>query len=365
MRIKVSDIQLTGAEKRYVLDAIERAELSWHGEYVRKFENAFSRYVDTRHAVSCCNGTAALHLALLALGIGPGDEVIVPALSYVATANAVRYCGAIPVFVDVHAQHWCMNVDEVDRAITPRTKAILVVQLYGHWPDMDGLLHLARRRQIPVVEDAAEALDGWWKSHPAGSCGVVSAFSFYANKTITCGEGGMVVTSDDAIAARVRHLCRQATDTSVHQYYHDAVGYNYRMTNLQAAVGLGQLEAMPTFMKRRHEVIAYYREKLRHLEMQTSAPGGIESAWMFAVLLPSESPVSNVRTYLDARDIETRPTFLPLPSLPMYTSERTFPVADAIARRGLCLPTHVGLSDANLSWVVACLNEAVKTEAIA
>jgi perosamine synthetase len=360
MKVSVSDIALAGSELSYVLDAVRSRELSWHGAYVRRFEEAFARRVGSRHAITCCNGTAALHLALLAAGVGPGDEVIVPALTYVATANAVVYCGATPRLVDVHPSHWCLDVEAVDRAITPKTKAIVPVQLYGYWPDMDGLMHLANRRKIAVVEDAAEALGASWRGRHAGTFGITGAFSFYANKTITTGEGGMVVTDCDVAAARIRSLRAQCVDPKVHQYFHEAVGFNYRMTNVQAAIGYGQLEALNYFSQKRARVVMYYQRALAGFEHQMARTGAIPSDWMYSVLLPSGVSVSSVRERMAVTGVETRPMFLPLSHLPMFGSEHSYPVAEDISSRGISLPTHAGLDDTALTHVVSMFLKALE-----
>jgi perosamine synthetase len=362
--IKVSDVTMFGNELRYVTEAVREGSVSWHGRFVREFETAFAQYVGSKHALACCNGTAALHLALEAAGIGPGDEVIVPVLTYVATANAVRHAGARPVFVDVDPTTWCMNVDEADRAITSRTKAILPVQLYGHWPDMGLLQHICKRRQLMLIEDAAEALTAHWKSQHAGTFGIAGAFSFFANKTITCGEGGMVVTNSDGVADTVRRLRAHGMEQSIHQYYHDRLGYNYRMTNLQAAVGLAQLETLPVLQSRRVEVVHYYRTHLSEFEQQWSSVTAIPSNWMFTVLVPKGVSVTDVRARMAEDGVETRPSFLPLSTLPMYSdSLRSFPVASDISNRGLCLPTHAGLTVAMLAHVETSFRKALQEAA--
>lgn len=364
--IRVSDIVMEGNELAYVTDALTRRELSWHGEYVRRFEEAFANHVGSKFAVTCSSGTAALHLALLAIGIGPGDEVIMPVLTYVATANAVCYCGATPVFVDVRPDSWCLDHEEVEKAITRRTKVILPVQLYGHWPEMTALQALAHRHGLLIVEDSAEGLNARYNGRHAGTFGVAGIFSFYANKTITTGEGGMLVTDDPAVAHRVRLYREQGAETSKHQYHHSVVGYNYRMTNVQAAIGLAQLETVAQQEARRRDVIQYYRSKLRRHRYQElpimAGPDSVASDWMFAMCV-HERPVSQVRHWMAAEGVETRPVFRPMHQLPMYWSDQKFPVAEEIALRGINLPTHAGLTLETVAHVCDVVESALRQEA--
>jgi len=338
-------------------------ELSWRGKFVGEFEAAFAKHVGVKHALTCCNGTAALHLALLAGGIGPGDEVILPVLSYVATANAVRYCQATPIFVDVEPDTWCMDLREVEKALTPRTRAILPVQLYGHWPDMDALMHLAVRRHLIVVEDSAEALNAHWRGRHAGTFGVAGVFSFFANKTITCGEGGMVVTHDDDRADLMRRLRGQGAEQHVHQYYHSMLGFNYRMTNLQAAVGLAQLETINHVTSRRAAVVDYYHQHLAAYETQRTPMQATVSDWMYTLLVPKSADATRVRVRMADAGVETRPVFLPMTQLPMYESKKKFPVAEDLSLRGINLPTHAGLTSTDLAHVVDVFQEALSEEA--
>ena len=236
--IPVSAPTLAGNEKRYVMDCLESNWISARGKYVEQFEAAFAEFCGVRHGVSCTNGTVALHLALLALGIGPGDEVIVPTLTFVATANAVRYCGATPVFVDCEPETWNIDPGLIESRITPKTKAIIVVHLYGHPVDMDAVMSLADRHGLFVVEDAAEAHGAIYRGRMVGSIGHIATFSFFGNKVISTGEGGMVTTDDAELARIVRLLKEQGMDPK-RRYWYPVVGYNYRMTNVTAAIGLG------------------------------------------------------------------------------------------------------------------------------
>jgi perosamine synthetase len=370
--IPVAAPAFAGREKEYVADCMESGWISSGGKYVELFEAAFAEFCGVRHAVACCNGTAALHLALAAHGVGPGDEVIVPTLTFVATANAVTYCGARTVFVDSEPVTWNLDPSQVEAKITPRTKGIIAVHLYGHPAEMDELREIARRRGLFLLEDAAEAHGALYKGRPAGSLGDAAAFSFYGNKIIATGEGGMVVTNDDALAARVRLLRGQGMDAE-RRYWFPVVGYNYRMMNLPAAIGLAQLERADWHTGRRREVADAYRSLLRGvscLRWQDESEWARHAYWMFTVILGHGSPVARdeLMARLHGRGIETRPVFYPVHLLPPYREAargEEFPVAEWLARRGLSLPTWAGLSFDDLSYVCdslrECLNEATES----
>jgi perosamine synthetase len=370
--IPVAAPVLAGREKEYVADCMESGWISSSGKYVELFEAGFAEFCGVRHAVACCNGTVALHVALLALGVGPGDEVIVPTLTFVATANAVTYCGARAVFVDSEPETWNLDPAQVEAKITPRTKGIIAVHLYGHPAEMDALRAVARRRGLFVLEDAAEAHGALHKGRRAGSLGDVAAFSFYANKIIATGEGGMVVTDDDALAARVRLLRGQGMDAE-RRYWFPVVGYNYRMMNIPAAIGLAQLERAEWHMGRRREVADTYMRLLRgvpQLSWQTEREWTRHAYWMFTVILGDETRADRdgLMARLYEQGVETRPVFYPVHTLPPYRESargEEFPVAERLARRGISLPTWAGLSADDLSYVCerlrGCLSEVEGT----
>lgn len=356
--IPVAAPVLAGREKEYVADCMESGWISSAGKYVEMFEAEFAKFCGVRHAVSCCNGTAALHLSLAALGVGPGDEVIVPTLTFVATANAVTYCGARPVFVDAEPETWNLDPAQVASKITPRTKGVIAVHLYGNPVDVDALRALTNRHGLFLLEDAAEAHGASHGGRPAGSLGDVAAFSFYANKIIATGEGGMVTTDDDALAARVRLLRGQGMDAE-RRYWFPVVGYNYRMMNIPAAIGLAQLERAGWHTARRREVADAYLRLLGGvpgLRWQAEREWARHAYWMFTVVLCDGE--AGDRDLLAARlheeGVETRPVFYPVHSLPPYREAsrgEEFPVAENLARRGVSLPTWAGLSDEDLSYV--------------
>lgn len=363
-RIPVSSPSFVGNEREYVLDCMDSGWVSSAGKYVDLFEAAFAEFCGVRHAVACCNGTAALHVSLLALGVGPGDEVIVPTLTFVATANAVTYCGARPVFVDSEPETWNLDPAHVASKITSRTKGIVAVHLYGHPAEVDGLRALASRHGLFLLEDAAEAHGALYRGRRVGSLGDLAAFSFYGNKIIATGEGGMVVTDDDALAARVRLLRGQGMDAE-RRYWFPVVGYNYRMMNLPAAIGLAQLECAGWHTARRREVAAAYKRLLgdvQGLGWQAERAWARHAYWMFTVLLSDGAADVRDRLMarLEAEGIETRPVFYPLHTLPPYREAargEEFPVAEALSRRGVSLPTWAGLSHDDQSYVCERLKE--------
>jgi perosamine synthetase len=346
---------LNGSEEKYVLDAVRSGWISSLGSYVTRFEEAFARFCGVRHAVSVSNGTVALHLALHALGIGPGDEVIVPSLTFVATANAVHYTGATPVFADVDPMTWCLDPTDVRRCITPRTRAMIPVHLYGHPAPMSELQALADKHGLLLIEDAAEAHGAEIAGRRVGGLGRIATFSFYANKIITTGEGGMLTTDDDALTARCRMLRDHAMPPH-RRYWHDEVGFNYRMTNLQAAVGVAQMERIDSFIQRKREIAALYREGLAGIPGITFAaeqPGCTNVFWMVSVLVEPPYVLSRDELIpaLRARGIDSRPFFHPLDTLPPYFSAAPRPMALHLSRCGLNLPSSPALTDAQVAYV--------------
>jgi perosamine synthetase len=341
--------------RRYVLDCVESGWISSLGEYVPRFEREFARFCEVRHAVATSNGTTALHLALATLGIGPGDEVLVPDLTFVATANVVRYTGATPVLVDAHPVTWALDVEDAARKVTARTRAIIPVHIYGHPADLDAVLVLARTHGLQVVEDAAEAHGARYKGRRVGGLGQIGAFSFYGNKIITTGEGGMVVTDDPALAQRAAFLRDHAMDPH-RRYYHPEIGFNYRMTNIQAAIGCAQMEQVEAILDRRKTIATTYQAELAGIPGLTPPPAEpwAESVyWMYSVLVEPAFGRSRdaVREGLRARGIDSRPFFVPLHELPPYRSAAPFPVATALAAKGINLPSGTGLRPEEISQV--------------
>lgn len=361
--IPVAEPVLTGNEKKYVADCLESGWISGSGKYVEELEKQFAAFCGVAHAVAVVNGTAALHVALLALGIGPGDEVIVPDLTYIASANAVTYCGARPVFADVDPSTWTINPEDVARRITSRTKAIMPVHIYGHPADMDPILDLARARKLFVIEDAAEAHGAEYKGRRVGALGDIATFSFYGNKIMTTGEGGIVTTNDQGLAQRVRLLKGQGVDPA-RRYWFPIIGYNYRLTNIQAAIGLAQFEKIDWLVERRREVARQYKEALKNLSVSTpfEAAWAKNVYWLYSICVPEGLDRDLVMDELMKQGIETRPFFYPLHRMPPYYEEsgdRSFPVSTKLAARGINLPSSANLSNEDIVYIANALRRVL------
>jgi perosamine synthetase len=350
--------------RRYVLDCVDSGWISSLGQYVQRFERDFAAFCEARDAVATSNGTTALHLCLATLGIGPGDEVLVPDLTFVSTANVVRYTGATPVLVDIEPGTWGMDPTDARRKVTSRTRAIIPVHLYGHPVDMDGLLALAAERGLDVVEDAAEAHGARYRGRRVGAIGRIGAFSFYGNKIITTGEGGMVVTNDPAQAERASFLRDHAMDPK-RRYYHPEIGFNYRMTNIQAAIGCAQLEQADAILARRKEIAAAYEAGLAGVPGLTPPPAqpwAENVYWMYSVLVEPAFGLDRegVRAGLRERGIDSRPFFVPLHELPPYRQDPPGPVSPALAAKGINLPSGTGLRSEEIAQVCQALRELAR-----
>jgi len=340
--VQVAMPTLTRHEFRSMLDAFISSWISSRGPYVQKFEEDFSGFVGVRHGIAVSNGTVALHLALVALGIGPGDEVIVPDLTFAATINAVLYCGATPVIVDVDPRTWCMTLATIEHACTERTKAIIPVHLYGRPAEMGPITKFAKSRGIAVVEDCAEAHGARYAGRMVGEFGDVSCFSFYANKIVTTGEGGMCLTGSDDLARSLREL-RDHGMSPDRSYWHERVGYNYRITNLQAAIGQSQLWRIGEVLRRNARIAELYRQALEGIAgVRFPPPMGEDYepvVWLACVQVPADKRLSVMRA-AHAAKIETRPFFHPLSTLPPYGKyARTCPHSLELSATGINLPT--------------------------
>ncbi|BAM04684.1 DegT/DnrJ/EryC1/StrS family aminotransferase [Phycisphaera mikurensis] len=357
--IPVYEPGLGPLEREYVLRCLDSGWISSKGGFVGRFEQELAAWTGHRHGVAVCNGTAALHVALLGVGVGPGDEVIVPTLTYVASVNAIAYAGAKPVFVDCDAETWQMDPAAVAAAVGPRTAAILAVHLYGQPCDTPALHAVAARHGLAVVEDAAEALGSATPLGHVGAGSDAATLSFYGNKTLTTGEGGMVLTHRADVAERVAKLKGQGL-AGEDPYWHDEVGFNYRMTNICAAIGCAQLQRLDGVLARKRAIAARYRERLPGLAFQATRPGTVHSHWMVCLRLPEPKRRDAVRWSLLRRGIETRPVFHPVHRMPMHGgAAEDFPVSSAVAAAGLNLPSHPGLADAQVDRVAASLREAL------
>jgi len=358
--LPVAEPDLTGNEKRYVNEALDSGWISSNGDFIRRLEADFAEYCAARHAVACCNGTVAIHLLLLAMGIGEGDEVLVPSFTYVASANAVTYTGATPILVDSETEHWNLDPARLEEAITPKTRAIMAVHLYGHPADMDAIGEVARRHGLPVIEDAAEAHGAEVNGRRVGGLGLAGTFSFYGNKIITTGEGGIVTTNDDELAAKMRSFRGQGMDPN-RRYWFPIVGYNYRMTNIAAAIGCAQLERIDAFHERRRTIAAQYSERLgsecEHfgLQLPHEAPWAKHVHWLACLRTPAEQR-DPLMHYLSEHGIDSRPFFPPLHELPIYSADRfhggrPLPGATELGATGLNLPTFNSMTEDDVDRV--------------
>ncbi len=357
---------LNGNERKYVNDCLDTTWISSKGEYLEKFENKFSKYIGVNHCTAVSNGTVALHLALLALGIGIGDEVIVPTLTYIAPVNAISYVGAKPVFVDSNLDDWQISIEDVLKKITVNTKAIIAVHLYGHPCDMDKLVEICKSHNIYLIEDCAEAIGSKFGDQFVGSFGDISTFSFFGNKTITTGEGGIVATSDKTIFSRLLHLKGQGL-AKYRQYWHDIVGYNFRMTNICAAIGLAQLENINEILKKKIQISEWYKNEFENSSIQfhNSKQNVFHSYWMCSILFETPELRDTCMSELMKFEIETRPVFYPVHTMPMYSSKFERHVnAEFLGWRGINLPSYPELLKEDVKYISSKVLEIVKCSVV-
>lgn len=357
--LPVYEPNLHGNEQRYVLDCLTSSWISSKGKYVEQFESGMAHFTGSRYAIAVTNGTVALHVALLALGVGPGDEVIVPTFTYIASVNAIAYTGAKPIFADSRTDTWQLDPDDLSRRISERTKAIMCVHLYGHPCELRSLRQIADKHRIFLVEDCAEALGSAYEGAHVGNFGDVATYSFYGNKTLTTGEGGMVTSNDATIAERVTHFKGQGL-AKYREYWHDVVGYNYRMTNICAAIGVAQLERIEAILARKRVIAELYKHALAdtEYEVHAEATNVRHSYWMVTLLVKDPSRRDETRSYLARQGIETRPAFYPVHTMPMYSQRyERHRVAEDLASRGINLPSYPDLSDGDVERVCAALRD--------
>ncbi len=365
--IPVNRPDLSGRERELVLQCIDTGWISSEGPFVAEFEEKFSRSVNRTHGIAVANGSAALDIAVAALKIGQGDEVIMPTFTIISCATSVVRAGAKPVLVDSDPSTWNMDISQIEAKITPRTKAIMVVHIYGLPVDMDPVLAIAKKHKLAIIEDAAEMHGQTYNGNPCGSFGDISTFSFYPNKHITTGEGGMVVTNDVALAERsrsLRNLCFQAKK----RFVHEELGWNYRMTNLQAALGIAQLERLGEFAARKRRMGARYNELLANIpgiELPPTKAAYAESIyWVYGLILKDEIPFDAETTMKKLADkkIGARPFFWPMHEQPVFQNMgwyqgESYPVAERLARRGFYLPSGLGMTDAEQDQVAQTMQE--------
>ncbi|MCP4971777.1 MAG: DegT/DnrJ/EryC1/StrS family aminotransferase [Arcobacter sp.] len=355
-KIPVYQPSLDGNEKKYLLECLESTWISSKGRFINSFESEFAKYIGIKSASSVCNGTIALHLALLALGLKNNDEVIVPSFTYIASVNAISYVGATPVFVDILPHNWQLDPDDVIKKITPRTRAIMPVHLYGHPADMYRITEIAKENNLYLIEDCAEAFGSKINNKHVGTFGDISTFSFFGNKTITTGEGGMVVTDNEELFSRIQKLKNQGNSIN-QEYWQDIIGHNFRMTNMAAAIGLAQLERADIILKKKRDIANLYKNELAGLpiKFQEEYDNVEHSYWMFNILVENSTVRKKLREYLKNKLIETRPTFYPVHTMSMYSSQKqSLPISEDIGLRGITLPSYPDLSMDEINYI--CIN---------
>lgn len=368
--IPVNTPLLNGNELKYVTECIETGWISSEGPFITKFEENFSTYIDCKYGVAVSNGSAALDIAIRALNIGPGDEVIMPAFTIISPAQSVVTEGAIPVLVDSDPDTWNMDVNQIEAKITPKTKAIIVVHIYGLPVDMEPIMEIAKKYNLKLIEDAAEVHGQTYKGKMCGSFGDISIFSFYPNKHITTGEGGMLLTNDKDLAERCKKLRNLCFEPNGPRFVHHELGWNYRMTNLQAALGVAQLEQINEFITIKREIGATYQNQLSFLKekgyqlplVKTDFAENIY--WVFGLVAPSEQEKERMVNYLTENKIGTRPFFWPIHEQPIFKKiglfkNETYPVAEKLARNGFYLPSGLGLQMDELKTVVKKIKEFI------
>ena len=365
--IPVNEPVLDGNERKYLNECIDTGWISSEGPFIREFEKLFAARVGRKHGIAVCNGSAALDAALAALDLMPGDEVIMPTFTIISCASAISRLGAIPVLVDCEPDTWNMDVSAVESKITPKTRAIMVVHLYGLPVNMDPLLDIAKRHKLIVIEDAAEMIGQTYRDRPCGSFGELSTFSFYPNKHVTTGEGGMVVTDDDALAEKCRRL-RNLGFSPPRRFVHEELGWNFRMTNMQAAIGLAQLERLDEFVARKRHIFSRYTELLSGtpgIDLPVAETDFAKNInWVYGLVIRDNVPfdADEAMARLAKLGVATRPFFWPMHEQPVYLRMGFFageshPNAERIARRGFYLPSGLALTEDQMLRVAAAVKE--------
>lgn len=366
--IPVNTPLLNGNELKYVSECIQTGWISGEGPFINKFEQEFARYVNRDFGIAVSSGSAALDIAIKALGIGPGDEVIMPAFTIISPAQSIINQGALPVLIDSDPETWNINVAEIEAKITSRTKAVLIVHTYGLPVDMDEVLSLAHQYNLKVIEDAAEVHGQTYRGKKCGSFGDISIFSFYANKIITTGEGGMVLTNQPELAEKCKKLRNLAFEPNKKRFVHEEIGWNYRMTNMQAAIGLAQLENIDSLIKRKFEIGKLYQENLNFLlekgfQLPLESTSFAENIyWVFGIVAPSQELYTEIITFLNKLQIGTRPFFWGMHQQPVFQSmglflEESHPVTEKLGSCGFYLPSGLGLTNENIIYITRKIND--------
>lgn len=368
--VPVNEPLLAGNERKYLIECLDTGWISSEGPFIRMFEERFSGRIGRANGIAVSNGSAALDVAVAALGLGKGDEVILPAFTIISCAASVVRAGATPVLVDSDPDTWNMDPAQVEKKITARTRAIMVVHIYGLPVDMAPIMEIANRYRLKVIEDAAEMHGQTYRGKPCGSFGELSVFSFYANKHITTGEGGMIVTDDQQLAERCRSL-RNLCFIPEKRFVHEELGWNFRMTNMQAALGLAQLEQLDEFVKRKRRMGTIYTERLndiRGIQLPKQATDYAENIyWVYGIVLHDEVPfdAGEAMKRLSARHIGSRPFFFPMHEQPVFRKmglfkDEKYPVAERLARRGFYIPSGLALTDEQMNRAADAVREMLR-----
>lgn len=352
--IPISQPSITDLEKTYVKEAMDSTWISSAGEYLDRFESEFSSFCNTDYGIAVTNGTVGLHLTLLALGIGVGDEVLVPDFTFIASANTVVHAGATPVFVEIDETHLCMDVNKLEQYLTKRTKAIMPVHVYGHPANMTRINEFARQHNLLVIEDAAEAHGSKVNGSMVGGLGNAGVFSFFANKNLTCGEGGMITTNDKVLADKCRLLRDQAM-RSDKKYWHPEIGYNFRMSNLHAAIGCAQLERQHELLSKRKRIYELYCQNLSNFpafKLNNTCSWAQNSYWMVCLELEGYTyeQRDNLITTLFENGVDSRPYFYPCSAMPYFESAN-HDVCSRVSKRGINLPTFYDLQESEIDYI--------------
>lgn len=361
MRYPVYKPQIHQSDKLAVMKCLDSTWISSKGEFIEKFENAFSKYIGVNHSVSVSNGTVALDIAVRALNIGPGDEVIVPTFTYISSVNAITYSGATPIFCDSESEYWQIDHHKIEKLISNKTKAIMVVHLYGHPCNMQEIMKIANKYKLKVIEDCAEALGSEFSNQKVGSFGDVATFSFFGNKTITTGEGGMACTNSHEIATKLSMLKGQGLSPEI-EYWHTIVGYNYRMTNICASIGYSQLKRIDDVIDKKIQIANQYNTLLAESPVKTQKTSIFckNTYWMNSILLSNASDRNPMRKHLKSHGIETRPLFYCIDSMPMYKngfSKNRYPNARFISSRGINLPSYPDLKHEDIKFITSRIKD--------
>lgn len=358
--IPILEPNLGDEELNNVIEAVESGWVSSKGKFINEFEENFAKYHGMNGSIATSNGTVALHLALNALGVDKGDEVIAPVLTFAATVNSILYCNATPVLVDSHPDYWCIDPEKIEEKITKNTKAIIPVHLYGHPCNMKWIMDIAEDNDLFVIEDAAEAHGAEYKGKKVGTFGDISCFSFYGNKIMTTGEGGICLSDNEDLIEKMKILRDHGMNPNK-RYWHDIIGFNYRMTNLQAAVGVAQLNKLDNFLDKKRSIAALYAKNLKQLEEDGKIilhpeMGWVKSSfWIYSILIKDNTKRDELMELLKNDNIDSRPFFYPINTMPPYKTKEKFIIAEDISKKGISIPSSTTLTNEEVNYISTSL----------